>query len=105
MKTEKGEISKSMGIDTKPAHSFKIKDYWILVDPTMPEHEVKTLKNHIEEIEYLRKTKRDMRMLLLSFISEFEAENDKREMDGYKRIPEPNWVLRAKEITNETRQF
>ena len=30
-----GEISKSMGIDTKPAHKFEINGYWVMVDPKM----------------------------------------------------------------------
>ncbi len=31
-----GEISKSMGVDTKPAHKFEIGKFWVMADPKMP---------------------------------------------------------------------
>jgi len=40
-----GEVSKSMGVDTKPAHNIQTKEgYWILVDPKMSEQDIWNLK-------------------------------------------------------------
>jgi hypothetical protein len=44
---EPGQISKSMGVDTKPAHKFKIGEYWVMVDPNMPEEMFNFYKNKI----------------------------------------------------------
>ena len=44
MSKEKGEISKSMGVDTKPAKQLNWKGYWILVDPKMSESDLKDIK-------------------------------------------------------------
>lgn len=43
----KGEISTSMGVNTKPAHSFEVNGYWILIDPKMPEKDFLKLKEII----------------------------------------------------------
>ena len=43
----KGEISTSMGVNTKPAHSFEANGYWILIDPKMPEKDFLKLKEII----------------------------------------------------------
>ena len=34
---KEGEISKSMGVDTKPAHRLEYKGHWILIDPKINE--------------------------------------------------------------------
>lgn len=39
-----GEISKSMGVDTKPAHKFQIGEYWVMADPKMPQPMFEKLK-------------------------------------------------------------
>lgn len=39
-----GEISKSMGIDTKPAYKLEIQGYWVLVDPNAPKKFIEDLK-------------------------------------------------------------
>jgi hypothetical protein len=39
-----GELSKSMGVDTKPAHRFKIDGYWVMVDSKMPNENFELLK-------------------------------------------------------------
>lgn len=39
-----GEISKSMGVETKPAHKLEIGGYWVLVDPKMPQPMIDRLK-------------------------------------------------------------
>jgi hypothetical protein len=38
-----GQVSTSMGVDTKPAHCFEIDGYWVLVDPNMPDEELNKL--------------------------------------------------------------
>ena len=43
-----GEISKSMGVDTKPAHKFEINGYWLMLDPNAD-------KATVEEVESLVK--------------------------------------------------
>jgi hypothetical protein len=43
MKSEKGEISKSMGVDTRPAHKFEVNGYWVMVDPKMPIEQFKAM--------------------------------------------------------------
>lgn len=40
-----GEISKSMGVNTKPAHKFEINGFWLLLDPNADDA---TLKLFIE---------------------------------------------------------
>ena len=42
-----GDISKSMGVDTKPAHKFQIGEYWVMVDPNMPEEMFNFYKSKI----------------------------------------------------------
>lgn len=44
-----GEISKSMGVDTKPAHKFQIGEYWVMVDSNMPEEMFNFYKNKIRD--------------------------------------------------------
>ena len=39
-----GEVSKSMGVDTKPAHKFEINGYWVMVDSKMPDENFELLK-------------------------------------------------------------
>ncbi len=41
-----GEISKSMGVDTKPAHKLDVNGFWVLVDPNAPVELVRDLKSH-----------------------------------------------------------
>ena len=36
MSNYKGEISKSMGVNTKPAHRLMINNYWVLIDSSAP---------------------------------------------------------------------
>lgn len=48
----KGEISKSMGVDTKPAHKFEINGYWLMLDPNADEATVKMLRDFIEDCKY-----------------------------------------------------
>jgi hypothetical protein len=48
MESEKGTISQSMGVDTKPAHRFMIGEHWVLVDPKMPEELFIKLKEKIQ---------------------------------------------------------
>lgn len=50
-----GEISPSMGVNTKPAYKLKYKGYWIDIDPNMPSEMVEQLKECINtDIEALR---------------------------------------------------
>jgi hypothetical protein len=44
-----GEVSKSMGVDTKPAHMFEINGYWVLVDPTMSEDFFKFIEEKMKD--------------------------------------------------------
>jgi len=48
MESEKGTISQSMGVDTKPAHRFMIGEHWVLIDPKMPEELFIKLKEKIQ---------------------------------------------------------
>lgn len=41
---EPGQISKSMGINTSPAHKIKIAGFWLLIDPQMPKHIVNNIE-------------------------------------------------------------
>ena len=44
-----GQVSTSMGVNTKPAHRFEIDGYWVLVDPNMPKeilNKLETLLNN-----------------------------------------------------------
>jgi hypothetical protein len=36
MSKSKGEISKSMGVNTKPAHRLLINNHWVLIDSNAP---------------------------------------------------------------------
>lgn len=47
----KGIISESMGVNTKPAHKFNVKGYWILVDPTITDDMLENLKNCLMKIK------------------------------------------------------
>jgi hypothetical protein len=49
MKTEQGEISKSMGVDTKPAHKLNYRGHWVLVAPEMPEKDLEDMKNALKD--------------------------------------------------------
>jgi len=49
-KLKPGEISKSMGVDTKPAHRFEINGFWVLVDSKMPKHEFEKFKQALLKI-------------------------------------------------------
>jgi hypothetical protein len=40
-----GEISKSMGIDTKPAFKFEINGFWLMLDPNADEATVEHVTN------------------------------------------------------------
>jgi hypothetical protein len=42
-------ISKSMGVNTRPSHRMTINGYWILVDSKMPTEEFLKLKKQIEK--------------------------------------------------------
>jgi hypothetical protein len=42
-----GEISKSMNINTRPAHKFEINGYWVMVDSKMPTSEFNHIKNEL----------------------------------------------------------
>jgi hypothetical protein len=42
-----GEVSKSMGVDTKTAHRFEINGYWVMVDSKMPTSEFNHIKNEL----------------------------------------------------------
>ena len=44
-----GEVSKSMNIQTRPAHRFEINGYWILVDPTMSEDFFKFIEEKMKD--------------------------------------------------------
>ena len=44
---EEGVISKSMGINTKPAHRFEVDGYWVMVDPQAPIDWVEELKKKL----------------------------------------------------------
>lgn len=50
---KKGQISKSMGVDTKPAHKFEIGKFWVMVDPKMPKEMFQILKvlSKIDDVE------------------------------------------------------
>jgi hypothetical protein len=54
---EVGEISPSMGINTKPAKDLNIGGYWLKVDPNMPEWMFEKLKMAIEIHSVQFKTK------------------------------------------------
>ena len=57
-KKPKGEVSKSMGVDTKPAHRFEINGYWIMVDSKMPDENFKLLKKAVlSDYDLFRKNK------------------------------------------------
>ncbi len=50
-----GEISPSMGVNTKPAHKLNYKGYWIDIDPNMPSEIVEQLKECVNtDIQALR---------------------------------------------------
>lgn len=49
MKTNKGVISKSMGVDTKPAHKLQIGEHWVLIDPKFPKSMVNKLQELLNE--------------------------------------------------------
>jgi hypothetical protein len=42
-----GEVSKSMNIQTRPAHRFEINGYWVMVDSKMPTSEFNHIKNEL----------------------------------------------------------
>ena len=42
-------ISKAMGVNTRPSHRMTINGYWILVDSKMPTEEFLKLKKQIEK--------------------------------------------------------
>ena len=44
-----GEVSKSMGVDTKPAHKFEINGYWVMVDPKMPKESFQNLESKVKD--------------------------------------------------------
>jgi len=46
-----GKFSHSMGINTKPAHRFKINGYWVLIDGNMPEEDFKKIVEVLLEAE------------------------------------------------------
>jgi hypothetical protein len=49
---DQGEVSKSMGVDTKPAHKFKINGYWVMVDSKMSEKDFNKLKFVVNSISF-----------------------------------------------------
>jgi uncharacterized paraquat-inducible protein A len=49
-----GEISKSMGIDTKPAHKFEINGFWLMLDPNADEATVEQVQGLITENERVK---------------------------------------------------
>jgi hypothetical protein len=49
-KTE-GEFSHSMGVNTRPAHRFKINGYWVLIDGNMPTEDFKKIVETLLEVE------------------------------------------------------
>jgi hypothetical protein len=49
-KTE-GDFSHSMGVNTRPAHRFKINGYWVLVDGNMPDEDFKKIVEALLEVE------------------------------------------------------
>lgn len=48
---EVGEISKSMGVNTKPSYKIYYNGYWIMIDGQMPKNEFLKLKEHIKKGE------------------------------------------------------
>ena len=42
-----GEISKSMGVNTRPSYKFEINGYWLMLDPNADEATVEQVKDLI----------------------------------------------------------
>jgi hypothetical protein len=49
-KTE-GDFSHSMGVNTRPAHRFKINGYWVLIDGNMSDEDFKKIVEVLLEAE------------------------------------------------------
>jgi hypothetical protein len=41
--------SKSMGVNTKPAHRLMVGEFWVLVDPNMPLEQFETISRLCQE--------------------------------------------------------
>lgn len=48
IETLSGTISKSMGVNTRPAHRFEIGDHWVLVDPKMDDEMFERMRNAVD---------------------------------------------------------
>jgi hypothetical protein len=51
---EPGQISKTMGVNTSPAHKIEIAGFWVLIDPQMPKHIVNNIEMAcmINDVDY-----------------------------------------------------
>lgn len=49
-----GQISKSMGVNTSPAHKIEIAGFWVMLDPKMPKHIVNNIEMAcmIHDVDY-----------------------------------------------------
>jgi hypothetical protein len=48
-----GEISKSMGVDSKPSHKLNINGYWVLIDGKMPKEMFKQIQKDLKLLKYI----------------------------------------------------
>jgi len=50
----KGEISKSMGINTRPSHKFEINGYWLMLDPNADEATIEQVQDLIKKSKKIK---------------------------------------------------